>query len=51
MYALTKIILKNGYYYIGDVLSETDTNLTLKDKKEKIVTLAKDQIAVREDSA
>ena len=42
------IRLKNGYYYKGEILEENEQFLTIKDVKNKEVTISKEQIAVRE---
>lgn len=40
-----KIILKNNYYYIGDVLDADDSSLDLRDIKGNNVSVAKESIS------
>jgi small nuclear ribonucleoprotein (snRNP)-like protein len=40
-----KIILKNQYYYIGDVLSADENSLDLRDFKGHLVSIDKESIS------
>jgi hypothetical protein len=46
---MIKVILSNGYAYSGIIISETDSELILKDVKDKIVNIKKSAIIVREE--
>ena len=41
------IVLKNGFRYQGDLISENETHLTINDIKLGNLTISKDTIAVR----
>ena len=44
---MNKIVLKSGYYFKGEILSEDSSKVTLKDIKGGIVEITKSEIAVR----
>ena len=46
---MIKVVMKNGFYYKGDVVSEDDKILKLFDIKGKTVSLAKSEISIREE--
>ena len=46
---MIKVTLKNGFYYKGYIISESDDFLKIKDIKDKIVEINKTEIIVRED--
>lgn len=45
---MIKITLRNGYYYKGDILKETETHITIKDFKGNEVEINKLDISVKE---
>lgn len=46
---MMRFILKNGFYYKGNIIEENFEKIILRDFKNKIVEISKDQIAVREE--
>lgn len=45
---MIKVMLKNGYFFKGEILEETDSKLILRDIKDHIVEILKSEIIVRE---
>jgi len=43
-----KVTLKNGFYYQGSVLKETNTTITIRDLRGNEVTISKSEIVVKE---
>lgn len=45
---MIKVVLKNGYYYKGYIIEETDSKIIIRDIKNKIVEINKEEISVKE---